>query len=389
MPRAYSHSHLVNGHLVGFSVKHFAHIPTYLACFRSLDGKRLQRDTNQMKIGQAIEAARAIIEKEYAPPVAVVKQTTWEETVERLKKRLATSGNRTSTLAYYLKLIRLVRAMYKVSVGPGDINPGMAAAWRDVMMTRPSRRKKPASAHYVRSLLTGLSALWQKWFMDDLKILSGNPWQDVELPKADKVPVKFATDEQVQHLFNWVEDRLGAWAFPKLFLTTKAHTACRLLDVCSLKSSQLQEGRLVFPADVTKGRKERKVKLPDELFAALETFKGETYLWEHYPAGLKAAIRAKGWPTHQLKGEFSPQRLYSWVETLFADYRKAHPDRPVLTTHMFRKRAFTKARAAGIPESDLSVAFGCHLDTARKHYIAIDEQEVTDGVFDKLIGTKR
>jgi hypothetical protein len=41
------------------------------------------------------------------------------------------------------------------------------------------------------------------------------------------------------------------------------------------------------------------------------------------PAGLKAALVAKGWLTHQLNMRFSSQRLYYWAETLFADYRKA------------------------------------------------------------------
>src|SRR5438128_9188261 len=120
MPRAYSHSHLCNGHLVGFSIKHFAHVPTYLACFHSPDGRRLQRDTNQMKMGQAIEAARLIIEKEYAPAPTQPDKVPWDDAIARLKARLATSGNRTSTLGYYLKLIRLVRKVYGATAGPAD-----------------------------------------------------------------------------------------------------------------------------------------------------------------------------------------------------------------------------------------------------------------------------
>lgn len=103
------------------------------------------------------------------------------------------------------------------------------------------------------------------------------------------------------------------------------------MDLCALKAAQLRGGRLVFPAD---------------LYAALDAFKGKTWLWEGYVPGRKAVLAAKGWPTHQLKDEFSFQRLYFWVETLFADYRKAFPDRPPLTTHMFRKRAFTLAGQA-------------------------------------------
>src|SRR5262249_15394357 len=197
-------------------------------------------------------------------------------------------------------------------------------------------------------------------------------------PRADKLPVRFATDEMVQHFCDWIAERFGEWPFPKLFLATKAYTGCRLMDLCSLRSAQLRDGRLVFPASVTKGRKERAVPLPDDLFQALDAFKGKTWLWEAYVAGLKAALTAKKWPTHQLKDEFSPQRLYSWIETQFADYRTAFPDRPVLTTHMFRKRAFTQAWEAGIDARRASIAYGCNVDTLMKYYVAMDEQEVTD-----------
>lgn len=380
MPRAYPHSHLCHGRLIGFSVKHFGNEPAYIACFISPDGRRLKRDTNQPRLAQAIEAARIIIEKEYAPPESQAGKATWDEAVERLKARLATSGNRVSTLGYYLKLIRLVRKVYSRG-GPADVSPGMAAAWRDKIMMLPGRRKKLPSPHYVAGLIGGLSALWQKWFMDDLKIVSSNPWQDVMPPKADKLPVKYATDDLINPFYAWLTERFGAWPFPQLFLSTKAYTGCRLMDLCSLKSMQLRAGRLVFPPDLTKGRKERRVPLPADLFAALDAFKGETWLWQNYLPGLKAALEEKAWPVHQLKEEFSPQRLYYWVETLFADYRNAHRDRPVLTSHMFRKRAFTLAWQAGVDPRRAAIAYGCNVDTLMSHYVHMDEQAVTDDVF--------
>ena len=220
--------------------------------------------------------------------------------------------------------------------------------------------------------------------MDDLKIVPGNPWQDVGPPKADKLPVHYATDEQIAGFYQWSGERFGDWPFPKLFLSTKAYTACRLMDLCALKSAQLRGGELVFPPDLTKGRKERPVLFPEDLFAALDAFKGETWLWENYLPGLKVALKARGVPTHQLNMEFSPQRLYYWVETLFADYRAAHKDRPTLTTHMFRKRAFTMAWQAGIDMRQASIAYGCNVDTLMRHYVALDERQVTRDVFARM-----
>jgi integrase len=389
MPRAYPHSHLCHGVLVGFSVKLFGNCPTYYACFNSKDGRRLKRDTNQTKVNRAIEAARAMIEEEYTPSTLTQETITWEEAIGKLEGRLAVSGNRNSTLGYYKKVIRSVQKMHSSSLGPADISPGMAETWRDTMMKTPNRRKKLPSAHYITSMLVGLSSLWQKWFVDDLKIVPGNPWQDVKPPKADKIPVRYATDELIEAFYKWTQERYGEWAFPALFLSAKAYTGCRLMDLCSLSSAQLQtvrgNGRLVFPADLTKGRKERSVPLPEDLQAALDAFKGETWLWENYLPGLKAAIAAKGWPTHQLNREFSPQRLYSWVETLFADYRTSQPaGSPTLTTHMFRKRAFTMAWQKGVDARRASIAYGCNVDTLMRHYVQLDEQQVTDEVFSKV-----
>jgi integrase len=220
--------------------------------------------------------------------------------------------------------------------------------------------------------------------MDDLKIVQGNPWQDVEPPKADRLPVKYATDDMIVPFYAWIAERFGDWPFPKLFLSTKAYTGCRLMDLCALRSGQLHGNRLVFPPDLTKGRKERKVPLPAELADALGEFKGEAWLWENYLPGLKTALKAKGWPTHQLNPVVDPQRLYYWVETLFADYRTAFPERPLLTTHMFRKRAFTMAWQAGIDMREASIAHGCNVDTLVRHYVALDEQQVTDNVFARM-----
>lgn len=383
MARNFPHSHIVEGQLVGFSVKKFEG-DTYIACFRDRMNRRLKLDTKQARIGQAIEAARLLIEREFAPKVfSAVK---WDDAIEQLKGRLATSGNRESTVGYYLKLLRLVRSL--CPDGPAGITEQKAAEWRDTIMKTPGRRKRPPSPHYVAGLIGGLTALWQKWFIDELKIVKENPWKNVAPPKADKLPVKFATDEQIDHFYKWIAERFGEWPFPKLFLAVKAHTGCRLMDLCSLKSTQLQAGRLVFPASVTKGRKERAVPMPGDLATALESFKGKMWLWENYLPGLRTALTAKGFPTHQMNEEFAPHRLYFWIETLFTEYRKAHKDRPVLTSHMFRKRAFTMAWQAGIDVRHASIAYGCNVDTLVKHYVAMDEQQVTDDVFAKMSGKK-
>jgi hypothetical protein len=105
-----------------------------------------------------------------------------------------------------------------------------------------------------------------------------------------------------------------------LFFSVKVLTACRLEDICQLRSKQLADGRLVFEADQTKNRSERYAILPANLFAELVAYAGRTYLWERYPPELIAANRARGWPAHRQNPEFS-RRLYLWIVQLKQAYQ--------------------------------------------------------------------
>lgn len=154
-----------------------------------------------------------------------------------------------------------------------------------------------------------------------------------------------------------------------------------------------RDGRLHFDPDQTKGRKGRAVPLGDDLFARLEAVKGARFLWENYPSGLRAALKAKGCPTHRLRSDFSPGRMREWVMTLFRGFndaeaeraeREKRPERPKLTSHMLRKLAFTTAWRAGIDPRKAAVAIGCNVDTMLKHYVLMDEQATTDEVFGDL-----
>src|SRR5262245_46778620 len=98
MPRPNPHTHVAHGNLVGYTLKLFGNNPTYCVFFRCPDGRRVRRDTNHTRIGPATEAARLMIEKEYAPAEAVPEKVTWDMAIERLKGCLAASGNRGGTL---------------------------------------------------------------------------------------------------------------------------------------------------------------------------------------------------------------------------------------------------------------------------------------------------
>src|SRR5262249_9470890 len=147
----------------------------------------------------------------------------------------------------------------------------------------------------------------------------------------------------------------------KLFFTVKAVTGCRLDDLCRLRSAQLRDGRLVFPADVTKNRSERYAPLPRDVYAALDAYKGRTYLWERYPPELVAVNRAKGYPVPRQKLEFAPRRLYLWVVQIMQAYQNQTGSD--LSSHDFRRAAFTRAAEKDIHPKRAAAAFDVTAET--------------------------
>lgn len=385
MPRTYPESHTCHGEVVGFAVRPREGSRNYFLYFRDRAGRRLERDTGQTAALRAREAARVLIEKEYAPPEDPVVKVAWDEAEAEAVKAMRAKGERPATVEYYRRLLGTIRAAHPAAAGPADITAAQAKRWRNEYATAVSEKtQKVRSPHTVASRLGGLSALWAKWFVAELGVCPANPWAEVEPPKTDEVVVRTVTDDQFVHFLEWLDERFGGWGLPRAFFLLKATTGCRLADICSLPSWSLRDGRVHFPADLTKGRKERGVPLDGSLFRSLVAVSGPRHLWELYPGQLRTALERRGWPTHQLKDEFSPARMAAWVTTLFPDYAADHPDRPRITSHLFRKRAFTTAWEAGIDPRKAAMAIGCNVDTMMGHYVRIDRQQVADDVFGRI-----
>jgi integrase len=194
--------------------------------------------------------------------------------------------------------------------------------------------------------------------------------------------VKYVREEDITDFFHWLGKEFSAWRMPSLFFTVKAMTGCRLDDLCSLRSSQLQDGRLIFPADATKNRSERYAVLPKDIYDELEAYKGETWLWERYIGELKESIEKKGAPTHRLNPEFATQRLYSWIIALMQDYhKKTGRD---LSSHDFRRAAFTRAAEADIHPKRAAAAFDVTAETMMRYYTATEKKATSDEVLGGL-----
>jgi len=217
-----------------------------------------------------------------------------------------------------------------------------------------------------------------------MRLLAGNAFDKVEHPEMDRHEVKYVKAEDLMDFLAWLEERFSGWRMPHLFYTVKALTGCRLDDICNLRSEQLTEGRLVFTADNTKNRSERYAILPPELYAELDAYKGEEYLWERYPVELIEANRKNGFPVHRQKFDFAPRRLYLWVVQLTQYYQKATGRD--LSSHDFRRAAFTRAAEADIHPKRAAVAFDVTAETMLRYYTATKKKRTADEVLSELQG---
>lgn len=181
--------------------------------------------------------------------------------------------------------------------------------------------------------------------------------------------------------------RWVGWRLPILFLGTKRQVGCRIMELASASSADLRDGRLYFPADVTKGRKERGVKLPAAIYDGLRSLAGPRYVWEAFPAQLRRAYLGRGWKrAGRVEPDYRPIRLKKWMQREKRAYLKLNPSAKKFKLHNLRGTAMTRAKEAGISYEDAAVAFGCNPDTMRKHYVALDEIGISDKVMEALQG---
>lgn len=382
---------LGDGTQVRYSLAERAGAGVYFVRFKGRDGRRLEKSTGQVKKAQATDAAHRIIAEEYGDRPDGVPGATWAEAREQLRAALAADGKRPRTIGGYLETLAKVAAQFPRATGPGEITASMAGEFKTRYAAgRFTRKKKvakgkvaPSYARKAKSLdsrVRTLKAVFG-WLLS-LGLVAENPFVAVTLPELDRHEVKYVRPEDIAAFFAWLAERYPDWDMPRLFFSVKALTACRLQDICSIRSSQLQDGRLVFAADTAKTRSERYAALPADLYAELDAYKGKSFLWEGYPAQLREATVQRGRPVHTLNPEFSPRRLYLWVIGLMQDYQRETGKH--LSSHDFRKAAFTRAAEKDVHPKRAAAAFDVTAETMLRYYTATDKKKVADEVFGEL-----
>jgi integrase len=358
--------------------------------FRSADGRRLEKSTGARKKPAAIDVAHRLILEEYGQVAPSSETIAWEAAKQKLRAAMDADGKRPRTIGGYVETLDKLITMFPAARGPSDITDRMAADFKTKYASGRFTRKKKAEATQedtqarkaksLDSRIRTLKAVFA-WFLQ-LKLVNENPFEKVAPPELDRHEVKYVKQEDLGAFFRWLMERFPGWRMPVMFFSVKALTACRLQDICELRSGQLQDGRLIFAADITKNRSERYAVLPPDLYAELQAYKGDTYLWERYPAELKAANKKNSVPTHRQSDEFSTTRLYMWVVQLMGKYQEATGTH--LSSHDFRKAAFTRAAEEDIHPKRAAVAFDVTAETMMKYYTAAEKKQTADEVLSGL-----
>jgi integrase len=356
------------------------------------DGKHVEKSTGATNMTDAQQEARKIIVEAYTPTLPEPAKTVdWKTVTEELSQ---SPGLRHATIKDQLSTLSVLRSILPESEGPSDITPEQATRFKRLYSQQPFKRGKDQkskdgqvkeakgftrSANTVRAILRKLSALWNKHFKE-LGYIKVNVWDAVNPPPQTKKKPLVPTDEVIEHFNQWVSTRYPDWKMLRLFVDTKAHTACRTLDLCQLRSNQLREGRLCFEANQTKGRADRSIRLPENLYRSLEAIKGKVYLWESYVDDV-ARFRPvrSGNPS-----TFDPSNLYWTISNIFKEYNEQYPDRARLTPHAFRRRAITLMTELSGSSDAAASAAGVDPQTARKHYLDAKQAFNNDELFKRL-----
>jgi hypothetical protein len=237
--------------------------------------------------------------------------------------------------------------------------------------------------------LNKLSIVYRKWWIKTAKVLSENPFAGVEPPRVDRLEPRRITPQEQLAFFSWFSLRWDGWRLPVLFLEVKAAIGCRITELAAIPKSALEDGRITFHAHTAKGRRTRRCKVPVSLYEELSALPGE-FVWGSFSEGLREIHKKRGRHDHANSvRDFTPERMVSWLEDQQQAYFVANPTLRRFKLHNFRGLAMTKAKEMGVSYDDAATAFGCHPETMRRHYLALDEVMIADEVFDRLHASKK
>jgi integrase len=370
---------LIDGRRIKYSLKRRERDPYFLVCFQGPDGKRKEWSTGEGNKRRAVDSAVIIVRDAYDPRAAR-ENLSWDDATRLMVEHMRGENLRPNTIVTYETVLSTLRKLCPGSFGPASITQAMAESYK-------LARLKKCKPYTVRGDLNELSIIFGKWFVQTLKILATNPFAEVAPPKVDKLEPRFVSAEEHGRFLNWLTKGWPDWRMPLCFLEVKATIGCRIFELASLPTANLVDGRVVFEATTAKGRKTRRCKLPVVLYDELRSTAGQTYVWERFPEQLREVYVRRGRPNlARCVADFDPRRVVNWFQDRLAEYRKGNPEARRYKLHNLRGTAMSKAKQAGVAYDAAAIAFGCHPETMRSHYVRLDETTIADAVMESIQG---
>jgi integrase len=335
------------------------------------DGRVIRQTTGEQALNRAKDYAIVRI-KFLVNPVARQEELTWEEVLEEVTKAMKSDNAKESTIVNARSVLNLVKT---AAVTPKAVSPSLAQLWYNQYKAGHFSRGKRGGT-YSRSNRTHIStlkkirSLWGKWLVKVLKVTATNPWEQVVMPKLQKVRVRRLEDSDLDAFIEYVSGRFGDWWLPLTFFDIKCISGCRLMDLCAAKSADLKGD--VLTLHHTKTGEPRYITLPPETAEALNRHKGKEWLWNEYTtAKFKTGRKSR-------QRDFSPKRFAGFVVRIVKRF-KAKTGLTV-RTHDFRKRFVTKSFEAGHDPVWIAAVCGMTLDNLLRNYLGIKKQQTqTEG----------
>ncbi len=367
---------LADGRRVRYSLQKRDRDPVYRVCFTGADGKRKELSTKERSRKRANDSAAVVIRDDYAPQTAGYRPT-WQDAIDKMKRAMEGKNLRPRTIGRYVDTLTVFREWTNVE-SPADVT---AEHGEQFKVDRLDQGKSPAT---VSSDLNSLRVIYRRWWIKTLGMLTVNPFATVEPPKRDRSKKRIVADAERKAFLDWLNVRWNNWRVPVLFLEVKAKIGCRITELASATPASLRDGRIYFAAETTKGRRERGCKLPDAMFRELQQIADTEFVFGKFSDQLRAIHLRKNRPQAARNvAAFKPKSLVHWLQgekTLFVEKTKCRP----FKLHNFRGTAMSRARQAGIGYDDAAIGFGCHPETMRQHYVALDEQRIADDVMSRI-----
>jgi integrase len=372
---------LDGGRRVRFFLKRRDRDPKFHACFRGPDGKRRELSTREKNRKAAFEVAVSLIRRCFAE-WAIPNTVLWDDAARIIEQHMVAANLRRTTIDDYLIVLKLLRRSFPEMDGPAAITPAMAEQFKI------QRINQGRSIDTIRGDLNALCVLYNRWLIKATKLLDVNPFADVILPKTNRRTPRLVQQNELQSFLDWLDQRWNGWRLPTLFLEVKAAIGCRIRELASTRTSQLKDGRIHFDAETTKGRKTRMVRLPKSLYAELVQNAGKEFVFERFESDRRKVHRKRGSTKYaSLVKPFSPTILIHWLQAEKLAYFAENPNATRFKLHNLRGTAMSKARMLGVTYDDAAIAFGCNPETMRRHYLALNEVDITDRVMERLHGS--